>query len=334
MRGAYAAAIQSSQSAFRLRFAILLVTHNNKQKMWLRLVASLALFVEILIVAPIAYQLIAIERHPLDIHSRLPALLAEINSASNEFEFSSKFQINMVLLMQSSSSNSCSLEEWSRNVTRMDNMLAALLLQQGNISYSLESSVMFHANTELLYSSQAKSLFQVLDEGLSVSNNDNNAIHLALVCSSSSRMATASTTYHIPSWGILAMDSSDVMPVFHSFVSQYFAKPQLLAMQAKRDVLRKLTATKALAESMPYLPIGREVCAEPFELALDLLKSSSLPDLQRAVELANGISTHPSLIPSLYMSSENLFAVFAPMLLPVIFPLVAGLAQELKRIKF
>ncbi|KAH9259565.1 hypothetical protein BASA81_001986 [Batrachochytrium salamandrivorans] len=300
-----------------------------------RLLVSLLLFAEMAIIAPVAYYLIAIERYALDVQSRLPGLLAELeenHESSNEFEFASSFKINMMLLTPNV--GACSLQTWAEDVAEMDLFLQSLFARNRSHhgAYSLESSVMFHANTELLLSSQGKQLFQVLDEGFAMATHDN-AINLALVCAGNKE------AFLIPSWGLVAFQGNreerdQSVEVFSEYVARVVLAPGL-AQHAKRDVLRKLGATKTLAEAMPHLPVGRDVCQIPFEQALDILSAEelTLADLQRAVGLANSISTHPSLIPSLYMSNQNLFAVFSPMLLPILFPVLAGLWQQLKRLR-
>lgn len=296
-----------------------------------RLLVSLLLFAEMALIAPVAYYLISIERYALDVHSRLPGLLAELqeHQSSNEFEFAPSFRINMMLLTPSA--GACDLQTWAEDVAEMDGFLQALFARDRGHhhgAFSLESSVMFHANTALLQSSQARQLFQVLDEGFAMATHDN-AINLALVCAGSGE------AFVVPSWGLVAFHGGDQrVEVFSKYVAQVVLAPGL-AQHAKRDVLRKLGATKALAEAMPHLPVGRDVCQVPFEQALDILSARelTLADLQRAVQLANSISTHPSLIPSLYMSNQNLFAVFSPMLMPILFPVLAGLWQQAKRLR-
>lgn len=105
------------------------------------------------------------------------------------------------------------------------------------------------------------------------------------------------------------------------------------------SVLQKLNATKLLADSMPHLPVSEDISI-PFHEALRLTQQAihepnhfqKLALLRKASSLANAISSHPSLIPSLYISSWDLFAIFSPLILPTVLPLLIGAVQESKRL--
>jgi hypothetical protein len=100
-----------------------------------------------------------------------------------------------------------------------------------------------------------------------------------------------------------------------------------------------LRMTNELAESMTHMRVPTTV-SKPFEEIVSLLMyggntSNSLLDRLDAVSeagyLAEIIAEDPDLVPQMYISGENLFAVFSPFILPVIIPLIASLVTEGKR---
>jgi hypothetical protein len=229
----------------------------------------------------------------------------------------------------------------------------------------VESSVIFHANVELLgrreerklgADSVKKSLHKVIDEADIGGSGERSVNLVSWVLKGNSSSVSEYQSYRVPSWGVVSFASplENSLGIFQKYAQDVVfglggdgKNPASVKVSRRRalgrglaSVIRKLNATKALAESMPHLPIIESV-STPFEEALDLIATAmnqndldvlaKLALVRKASSLANGISSDPSLIPQLFVSDENLFAVFAPMIVPTMFPLLIGFVQETKK---
>jgi hypothetical protein len=61
--------------------------------------------------------------------------------------------------------------------------------------------------------------------------------------------------------------------------------------------------------------------------------SKSMELLELCLALLAYIRSDPSLIPPLHLPIEHCLAIFAPLLFPLLLPMVAGLVREYKRYK-
>jgi hypothetical protein len=341
-----------------------------------RMLTSFVVLVELLIIGPIAYTLVRVERHPLDVSDRLALLSTQVQDRlarvcdgvspkickeAEEYvwEWSPTLMFGLKLLVEETE---CDLQVWSRIVQGFAHYVKPLA-KDFSVPLSIESSVVFHANVALLRKdsptkmnaeSVKKSIHKVIDEAEvgGSGDHDERPVNLIAWCLKKNVSTSEFTSYRIPSWGVvsLAEPLEESLGVFQRYAKEVvfgLHDDQIDAELARKrtlgrglsSVLRKLNATKVLAESMPHLPIVSSVSL-PFEEALDLVEHAvnedqdtniALQHIRRASVLANAISSDPSLIPQLFVSDENLFAIFAPMIFPTMLPLLIGCMQESKK---
>ena len=345
------------------------------------MLTSVLVLLELVVIGPIAYTLVRVERYPLDVNERLTTLSEKVerqlsancmeqsNSACKEeeghyvWEWSPALVFGLKLLVEETE---CDLAVWSRIVEEFAEYVQPLG-KEFSVPVTVESSVVFHANVALLRKESAtstnaesvkRSLHKVIDEAEVGGTGDHDERPVNLVAWSLKKNVSTSEfqSYRIPSWGVVsfAIPLGDSLGVFERYArevvfglhsgEQHLEYDSKLAQRRTlgrglSSVLRKLNATKVLAESMPHLPIISSV-AVPFEETLDLVEnalaeernvSAALLHIRKASILANAISSDPSLIPQLFVSDENLFAIFAPMIFPTMLPLLIGCLQETRK---
>ena len=258
------------------------------------------------------------------------------------------------------------LDGWARLVhalrTRTRDATRALELEP---EPTFESSVVMHVPASLAKVSDVKSkLHRALSEfdvGTVLPTRESPAqrrvVHVAVVVPDPALPRNERQTVRVPSWGVvtfLPVDATETEETLWGFVRDVVldasedavsgrslpAKQatQLRALHRRvRVALASLRTTYELAESMPHMRVMPRV-AEPFREAVALLGraldanaddvTTRLTAANKAAWLAQQVAEDPSLVPQMYMSLENLFAVYSPFVLPVVLPLLAALRVE------
>ena len=327
-----------------------------------RILVSVIVLCEIFVIVPFAYSLLKTDRQDLDQENLLPNLLAfaeQLPLTNNEvWEWSPSLVFEMKALVEETD---CKLNTWSLLVENISTLLQSFK-KDFVLPLSVESSVIFHANLELLQDSvqkkvttesMKKSLHKVIDEAeISRPGGDDRPVNLVATCfKNQTRFKSEYQSYRISGWGIVTFVDplEDSLHIFEGFIREIvFGLRNNMSLKDAQNiayhqgifsVLQKLNATKLLADSMPHLPVSEDISI-PFHEALRLTQQAihepnhfqKLALLRKASSLANAISSHPSLIPSLYISSWDLFAIFSPLILPTVLPLLIGAVQESKRL--
>ena len=135
--------------------------------------------------------------------------------------------------------------------------------------------------------------------------------------------------FHVPGWGAV-LYSSESPPAWDAFVP-YLNATWFAGSRAEWDAAYRrgahdaLRALHNLVRDMPHMSVPREVAAK-VRNATHLLDT----DPRRAFELAEDAFYHPRLLPQLYFPEEHLLAVYAPLALPTLLPLMLGLVGNLR----
>lgn len=322
-----------------------------------RLLSSVLLLVELAILTPFAYQKLKIERHPLDQGDRLPGLLETSRAQRGDreqfnqdhlWEWSSSVEFDIKYLVNGTQAD---LAGW-RMLNRKFEYAVSPIAGQAYLPVVFKSSVVFHANLDLLTPGKRitrntirENLQTVIDEAQVAAGTTVEERSVDLVVIQDASISSEYQFYTIPDWGVVsvAADWGKTLSILVEYSKRHVfsERNKRLALESGiSSILNKLVATKSLADSLPGLPVVKQV-AEPFEECLELIQQvfTSLSNndeseatrlARRASKLASQISAHPSLISEVYISSWDLFAIFAPLILPSFVPLLQGFVRELR----
>lgn len=179
---------------------------------------------------------------------------------------------------------------------------------------------------------------------------------------------SAVKSFVVPEWGIAAICASTqeknktspsllLDEAFNSFFVPYLnektrsnsivngSTPYVILKKRFNRALSSLQALASLSRGMAHMEITASV-ASTFNRAVELLTlikksdtkgareanlAANLRRVEEAAECAEAVDKDPTTIPQLYVSDENLLAVFSPLIVPFVLPLILSFVGEVKR---